>query len=144
MAYNVQSSLKPGFPLIGVLLATIGLYLPWVKVSPAHEGRTIDIFLPGMEAGFTAMEAGLLLPGLLALLLTVRGRQSQFDTVILFCVGLLYIVLPFYHAETVLIAPFTSAVGAYVTGLGGLFLVTGSAVYRLTPSDDGLRGGVAE
>ena len=136
MRCRLQSTLERGFSVVGVLLATLGLYLPWVKVNPAHEGRTLSIHLWGMGTGFEPRAVALLLPGLLILLLTVRGRQSRLGALVTFTTETLYTGLPFYHAETVLVAPFVSALGAYLTGLGGLCMILGGASYLLRPHSD--------
>ena len=71
MNSRTVSLLSRGLATVGVVLVGVGLYLPWVRVKPTHDGPVITIWLLGMETGLTTTDAVVLVPAFVVLLLPV-------------------------------------------------------------------------
>lgn len=137
MNNSEKAYFERGLVFSGVVLVSIGMYLPWVAVKPSHEGPVNSIGLPGMETGVTGLDAGLLLIGLLALVLVVHGNLSQRSSLFVLVTGLFYLFVPLFHALVILSPPFTSNVGAFVTGFGGIVILVAGSIHLLSTVSDG-------
>jgi hypothetical protein len=132
-----RGHIERGLVLTGVSLVSLGMYLPWVRVKPSHEGPINSIGLPGMETGITGLDAGLLSLGLIALVLVVRKNLSRYSSVFIIVAGLFYLCLPLFHALVILIPPFISNVGTFITGLGGVLMTIAGTIHLLGTVKEG-------
>jgi len=107
--------------LWGIVLVIGGVYAPWSRLDPAHEGPVEDIGVYGTTAGIGSFELGLLLPalGLLAVVLVVEITHRW--AILIAVVGILYLSLPGVHAW-LLNDQYILWIGAVLTALGGLLI----------------------
>lgn len=120
--------------LIGIAIILVGMYLPWVKVSPSHSGGVIDIHLSGMETGFAAFDLLLLVPAAILFIGFILNRKPRAIWLIDFSAGIFYLLLPVYWQSSIIMPPFVLDLGAYVTAAGGILLVFLGA-FNLVRSD---------
>lgn len=121
--------------LAEVLIILVGMYLPWVRVSPSHSGGVIDIHLSGMETGIAAFDLLILVPAVTLVLSFILVYKHKLHWLIAFSAGIFYLLLPVYWESSIIMPPFVLDIGAYVTATGGLLLMF-QGIFNLIASDN--------
>jgi len=107
--------------LFGLVLVISGVYAPWSRLDPAHEGPVNDIGVYGTSAGIGTFELWLLAPALGILCVVLLVKITHRWAVLITVGGMLYLSLPGFHAW-ILNDQYIPWIGAVLTAIGGLLI----------------------
>jgi|GEM_PF-2719083 len=120
--------------LVGLVFVLGGVYAPWSRLNPTHEGPVNDIGVYGTSTGIGSFELGLLVPalGLLAVVLFVEITHRW--AAVIAVGGILYLSLPGVHAW-LLDDQYIPWIGAVLTASGGLLIALTATWSLFDPAD---------
>jgi hypothetical protein len=129
---KVERNVDRRLAVLGALLASLGLYLPWIR--QAHPVTDVGIAINWGWHSFQLVEALALLPAVAILFIAGRDSRSRTRTVLAAASGLLYVCVPLFvlgrwgellpYGEHT----FVPGIGLYVTCLGGFVLLASGVV----------------
>ncbi|AHZ23768.1 hypothetical protein E6P09_13145 [Haloferax mediterranei ATCC 33500] len=112
-------------PVAPSLVVVAGVLLPWVRVSPAHEGPVISIYHSGMGSGLELPHGLVLVPTVLLLsALSLAGYRYRRGELVVGAVGALAVGWFIQSWQ----GTFIAGPGTWVTLAGCLFLTAVAAI----------------